>query len=182
MCDHVNRALCQNCQRISPLAPALSYRLMYTFMLYQPTIRHGGLYNDEGTHFEVRCAQRAYVCLAFICGILNAVVAAHRNDDHTHNGTAGQRTRLNDSREAIKARSQLESTVDFYFEASLDCATILLSYSDYSRSSKSLVDLVTKMSVQRTLSSLDEVRILRGFGFQFKSLQSEITAYLQVSC
>jgi hypothetical protein len=174
MCDHVDHALCQNCQRISPLASALSYRLMYTFMLYQPTIRHGGLYSDEGTNFEVRCAQRAYVCLVFICGIVNAVVAAH-------DGTAGQRTRLNNRREAIKARSQLESTLDFYFEASLDCATILLSYSDYSRNSKSLVDLVTKIFAENTLSSLDEVRILRGFGFQFKLLQSEITAYLQVS-
>lgn len=146
---------------------------MYTVILYQPTVYSGGLIKDDDVQFGAQCARRAYVCLVYICGIVEAVLGVHQGENQSKNPRSG--SRKNERREKIKARSQVESCADFYFEASLDCAGILLSYSDYS---KNLVDLLSKADGR--IPTIDQDYTLLKYSSQYDSLQSIITAYLQV--
>ncbi|KJA15943.1 hypothetical protein HYPSUDRAFT_1066508 [Hypholoma sublateritium FD-334 SS-4] len=163
ICDHTNHNSCQRCQKISPLASTISYRVLYAFMLHSPAMALKKWDKAVDLNFRERCAEQAYFCLTFTHSIIDAIVVSHR----------AVTTKRNASRAEIKKRTQHDCYADCYFEAALDCTIILLPYADHT---KSVATVLAKFS---DASSWNEDYILRRFCSQFRQLESEIHSYLR---
>lgn len=139
---------------------------MYAFILHPPATAAEKWDKAVDLNFGERCAEQAYLCLTFTHGIINAIMVSHHG--------AGT-TKRNASRAEIKERTQHDSYADYYFEAALDCAVILLPYADQT---KSLATVLAKFS---DASSWNEDYILRRFCSQFQQLELEVHDYRRVS-
>ncbi len=139
---------------------------MYTFLLHPPTTVPQKLDKAVVPNFGQQCAEQAYFCLTFAHGIIDAIMVSHR-------GTG--MTRRNATRDEIKKRMQHDSYADFYFEAALDCALILLPHADLTYS---LATILTKFA---NAASWKEDYILRRFDSKYQQLETEIHYYCRVS-
>ena len=139
---------------------------MYTFLLHPPTAVPQKLDKAVDLNFEGRCAEQVYFCLTFAHGIIDAIMVSHRGT-----GT----TKRNATRDEIKKRMQHDSYADFYFEAALDCAIILLPHADLTYS------LATILAKFADAGSWKEDYILRRFDSKYQQLESEIHYYCRVS-
>lgn len=124
--------------------------------------------SNSAADLSEKCAEQAYVCLTYVYGIIDAILASHRT-------TRTRITKLNARRAEIKARTRHDSYADYYFEAALDCAIILLPYADCTTAVAKVLEKFSATEPWR------QHYVLKRFSPQFELLHGEIDAYRRVS-